>query len=271
MSEHKVKVKRIFFFDSGVGGLSIYRDVNKLNPDIEAYYFFDNEFFPYGNKSEEFIRDRCYRLISEANRRFDLSGIVVACNTASTIVLPTLRSHIGIPIVGVVPAIKPAAILSKNKILGLLATPGTISREYTKKLISKFAQDCSIIKVGKSELAEIAEERLTTGHVDKEAIKLILKPFMNEDKEKRPDTVILGCTHYPFIKDVIAEILPGVRLVDTGEAIGRRVKNVVGKGSYKEVEMKRNRAFYTGELKNYNDRLKMVQSFGFEKLEKFVI
>ncbi|MGN0902552.1 MAG: glutamate racemase [Succinivibrio sp.] len=269
MSAQKVKVKRVLFFDSGVGGLSVIKAVRALNPDIESYYLFDNECFPYGNKSDDFLIRRVDSLIERACRQFELSAIVVACNTASTVALPELRDNISIPIVGVVPAIKPAALVSKNKILGLLATPGTISREYTKNLISSFASDCQVIKVGDPELAVIAEERLSTGHVNRQDIKKILAPFMDQDFSKRPDTIVLGCTHYPFVKDVIANILPDVRLVDSGEAIGRRVKTVIKGSRNIEVENVHDRAFYTGTLNNYSDRLKMVREFGFSDLEKF--
>ena len=115
MSEPKVKAKRVLFFDSGVGGLSVYKAVNALNPDVEAYYLFDNECFPYGNKGDHFLIKRIEALLEKASKIFDLSAIVVACNTASTVALPELRLNIKLPIVGVVPAVKPAAKLSKNK------------------------------------------------------------------------------------------------------------------------------------------------------------
>lgn len=269
MLEPKVKVKRVLFFDSGVGGLSVFKAVKELNNEIEAYYLFDNECFPYGNKTDSFLVERTERLIEKACARFELSAIVVACNTASTVALPELRFHINLPIVGVVPAIKPAAKLSKNKVIGILATPGTLSRKYTQDLIDSFASDCDVIKVGNANLAVIAENRLTTGKVDKKAITKILEPFTNSSVV--PDTVVLGCTHYPFVKDVIQEIMPETRLVDSGEAIGRRVKTVIKEAATIETKEKLDRAFYTGTLENYDDRLQMVRKFGFKKLEKFEI
>lgn len=271
MSESKVKAKRVLFFDSGVGGLSIYRAVRAINNDIEAYYLFDNESFPYGDKEDVFLIDRVKTLIESASNQFDLSAIVVACNTASTVALPELRDHIKLPIVGVVPAIKPAAKISKNKIIGLLATPGTTSRKYTDNLISEFASDCKIIKVGDANLAIIAEKRLSSGFVDKKAIARIVAPFLNKDESKRPDTVVLGCTHYPFVKDVIQEIMPKVTFIDSGEAIGRRVKDVIKGSEYIETQEKKDRVFYTGTLKNFDERLKMVRTFGFKNLEQFNI
>lgn len=271
MSELKVKVKRVLFFDSGVGGLSILRDVMKLNPDIEPYYLFDNECFPYGSKSENFLINRIKNLIQQINSEFNFNAIVIACNTASTVALPSLRSVINIPIVGVVPAVKPAAKLSKNKIIGLLATPGTLSREYTKNLINKFASDCRLICVGDAMLAVIAETRLTTGIVDKESIRKIVQPFLSERLDERPDTVVLGCTHYPFVKDVLAELLPNMKIIDSGEAIGRRVRDVIKNTPILDIKKAKPRAFYTGHLLDYSGRLQMVQKFGFEKLENFSV
>ncbi|MGN1282138.1 MAG: glutamate racemase [Succinivibrio sp.] len=269
MSESKVKVKRVLFFDSGVGGLSIYKAVKELNPKIEAYYLFDNECFPYGDKSDDFIIDRVESLIEKACRQFELSAVVVACNTASTIALPELRGNISIPIVGVVPAIKPAAAVSKNRIIGLLATPGTVSREYTKDLIKNFASDCEVISVGDARLAKIAEQRLSTGYVHEGCIKEIISPFLNRSKELQPDTVVLGCTHYPFVKDVLSKFMPACRFIDSGEAIGRRVKTVISESDSIEVDSITDRAFYTGELANYKERLQMVTRFGFDSLEPF--
>lgn len=271
MSELKVKVKRVLFFDSGVGGLSILSDVMKLNKDIEPYYLFDNECFPYGSKTEDFLINRIKSLIEQINDQFNFNAIVIACNTASTIALPFLRSAIKVPIVGVVPAVKPAAKISQNKIIGLLATPGTLSRAYTKKLIDKFASDCRLICVGDAMLAVIAETRLTTGVVDKDSIKKIVQPFLSEKLEERPDTVVLGCTHYPFVKDVLKELLPGMNIIDSGEAIGRRVKDVIRNTPSLDIKESIPRAFYTGHLLDYEGRLQMVKKFGFEKLEKFTV
>lgn len=148
--------------------------------------------------------------MSEALSKFELSAVVIACNTASTIVLNVLREFMKIPVVGVVPAIKPAAQISKNKIIGLLATPGTISREYTKNLIRDFASDCEVIKIGDANLAVIAENRLSTGHVHSESIAKIIRPFTQIPPDERPDTVVLGCTHYPFVKDVLQTLMPGL-------------------------------------------------------------
>lgn len=271
MLQQKLKLKRILFFDSGVGGLSICQAVKKINPDVEPVYLFDNECFPYGEKSESFLIERVSDILDVAVKKFELSGIIVACNTASTVALPSLRNHISLPIIGVVPAIKPAALLSKKKIIALLATPGTINREYTDNLITNYASDCRVIKIGSARLARIAEDRLTCGNVDETEVAGILSPIINLNKNERPDVIVLGCTHYPFVADVIKRILPDCLLVDSGVAIGKRVDSLFSGSKMLPVEVDKieHRAFYLGKLKNYADRFEMFKHFGFTSLDEF--
>ena len=284
MSEPKVKVKRVLFFDSGVGGLSILREVEKLNPEIESYYLFDNECFPYGNKSDVFIIKRVRELLSEALSKFELSAVVIACNTASTIVLNVLREFMKIPVVGVVPAIKPAAQISKNKIIGLLATPGTISREYTKNLIRDFASDCEVIKIGDANLAVIAENRLSTGHVHSESIAKIIRPFTQIPPDERPDTVVLGCTHYPLLRSTIGEIMgEAVRLVNPAYETALELKRLLTKEDLLSQETKQEEfpyRFYVSDLaekfKQFANSIlpydvEMTQKIDIEKYESSIL
>ena len=195
---------------------------------------------------------------------------MIACNTASTVVLPFVRERISIPVIGVVPAIKPAARLSQKKVIALLATPGTVSRPYTDELIKKYASDCKVIKLGTPVLASIAESRLSTGTVDRKAIEQTVKPLMELKGGDRPDVAVLGCTHYPFIADVLQQLMPDVRFIDSGNAIGRRVRQVLsalGPESFEKPGQPL--AFYTGNLDSYADRLKMVRNFGFADLQQF--
>lgn len=272
MSELKHKVKRVLFFDSGVGGLSVYKEVARHNPDIETYFVFDNECFPYGEKDESFLIERIDNVISRAVERFDLSAIVVACNTASTIALPVLRKNNSLPIVGVVPAVKPAAMLSQKGIIGLLATPGTVKRQYTKQLIDDFARNCEVIAVGDKTLATIAEKRMISGDVDKEGIRKALMPFLSLPEQKQPDVIVLGCTHYPLLQDVMKEIMPDVRFIDSGEAIGRRVRSLLDARDVKvfDTDVIENKAFYTGILKEPEQRKLLFSRFGFNVLERLL-
>lgn len=272
MSDSKHKVKRILFFDSGVGGLSVYKEVAQHNQDIETFFLFDNECFPYGEKDEDFLIQRIDSLITEAVNRFSLSAIVIACNTASTIALPVLRKHNALPIVGVVPAVKPAAMLSQKGIIGLLATPGTVRRQYTKQLIDDFARNCEVIAIGDKTLASIAEKRMISGTVDEDVIKKALSPFWLLPEDSQPDVIVLGCTHYPLLEDVMKKIMPKVRFIDSGEAIGRRVKVLLDAPDVRsfDVETIENRAFYTGVLREPEDRNRLFKKFGFDTLERFV-
>lgn len=278
-------IKKVLFFDSGVGGLSIYKDVVEKNTNLKSFYLFDNEFFPYGNKDEHLLKDRVLSLVKRSIERFDIDLVVIACNTASTTVLPTLRAKLSIPVVGVVPAIKPAAKMSKKKIIGLLATPGTVSREYTKELINKFAKDCKVKLIGSTDLVLIAENKIRGSFVDKSKIKAITDGFF-DDETTVPDVIVMGCTHFPFLKQEILESIDSkydVELIDSGEAIGNRVhsllddeqmylikemenKNILDK--YKEKNTK-SYAFYTGYLDNYEKEREAFLEFGFESLEKF--
>ena len=150
----------VLVFDSGVGGLSVYNEIRQLLPNLHYIYAFDNVAFPYGEKSEEFIVERVVEIVTAVQQRYPLALAVIACNTASTVSLPALREKFAFPVVGVVPAIKPAARLTANGIVGLLATRGTVKRPYTRELIDRFANECRIEMLGSAELVELAEAKL---------------------------------------------------------------------------------------------------------------
>lgn len=237
------KIPKILFFDSGLGGLSVFNEVYKLNPQCAFYYLFDHACFPYGNKSENFLKDRVSQLFNKAIGRLQPDMAVVACNTASTIVLPRLREEFSLPIVGVVPAIKPAAKLSTKKIIGLLATPGTVARAYTDFLINEFAYDCKVLRLGTEELVRLAESYMlnsednphcvaaTTSRFPVELmdkLSKILSPFTSLPREHQPDVVVLGCTHFPLLRSQIHKCLGAdVALVDSGAAIAHRVQQLL--------------------------------------------
>ena len=218
---------KVLFFDSGVGGLSVYCDVMAEYPEIEPCFLFDNAFFPYGDKPSEFIRDRVTSLICRMTELYHFDMTVVACNTASTIALDALRSKISIPVVGVVPAIKPAARLTKKKIIGLLATPGTVARSYTHDLIRDFALGTQVLSIGTTELVRIAEDKLAGLAVSLDEIAEVLAPWTELPERQMPDVIVLGCTHFPHLKNEIHEVMPEAMLIDSGRAIGRRVKSLL--------------------------------------------
>lgn len=214
---------RILVFDSGVGGLSIAGAIRHLLPAWQLMYLADNAFFPYGDQPEHVVVERCVELVAEALRLCPADLVVIGCNTASTVVLPALRERLSCPVIGVVPAIKPAAAQSRNRRIGLLATPATIRRPYLEALIGEFAGDCQIIRVGSSELVRLAEGWMATGTIDAEVLGSILRPL----KEAGVDTIVLGCTHFPLIRPLLESALgTEVALVDSGNAVARRIQSL---------------------------------------------
>ena len=221
----------ILIFDSGVGGLSVYREVSKTLSGHKYLYLFDNACFPYGELSESRLVERVIELFEVFVARHPVDIAIIACNTASTHVLPALRQRLLIPVVGVVPAIKPAAEYSRQYgkgHIGLLATPGTVSRRYTAELIKSFAADLQVSLLGTTELVKMAEDKLSGQPVDMQRLDQILAPWRGTTG---PDTIVLGCTHFPLLADEVSLCLPQARLVDSGEAIARRVSSLLLQGT----------------------------------------
>ncbi|WP_428242001.1 glutamate racemase [Gynuella sp.] len=216
---------RVLVFDSGVGGLSIFAEIKKLVSGVDVFFAADNAAFPYGIREESFLVSRIQQVMTQLQLYCHADIIVVACNTASTAALGMLRAHFDVPVVGVVPAIKPAAEQSQTGKIGLLATPATIARPYTQKLIHDFAPHCELRMVGSSRLVEIAEKKLRAETVDLAEISDILSPFSNFPEM---DRMVLACTHFPLLREEIQQILgEGIICVDSGEAIARRVLSLI--------------------------------------------
>ena len=236
---------RVLVFDSGVGGLSIAEAIRTRLPDASLLYLADNACFPYGDQSAERVEQRCVELITSALARHPVDVVVIACNTASTIVLPALRAAVDVPVVGVVPAIKPAARATVSGRIGLLATPATVSRPYLEQLIADYAPDCELTRVGSSELVRMAENALGDAPVPSSALEPILTPLIEADV----DTVVLGCTHFPLLRPALEQIMgPQVTWVDSGEAIARRVASLLegATGQVHEAGEPQHRLLFTG-------------------------
>jgi len=218
----------IVIYDSGVGGLSIFKEVVQKCPKHNYFFISDNKEFPYGTKAEGNLKKRVVLVCEKIDQHCDPDILIVACNTASTIVLPILRSKYEFSIVGVVPAIKPAAQFSNSKVIGLLATPATVERPYTQTLVKDFANDCEVIDIGSSELVEIAEDKLHGRQVDNQKIETILEPML---ARKSLDTVVLACTHFPLLNREIESVFNAngmsVTLIDSGSAIATRVESIL--------------------------------------------
>lgn len=214
----------ILVFDSGVGGLTIVEAIARALPTAPIAYGCDNAAFPYGPKPEDELVDRVHAVLDALIARCSPQLVVVACNTASTVALPRLRSHYSLQVVGVVPAIKPAAKLSKNRVIGLLATPGTVQRPYTDQLIAEFAPDCTVVRVGSSELVLQAEQKLRGEPVDAALLGELLEPML----QAHADTIVLGCTHFPLLRaELEAAAGRPIAFVDSGDAIARRVRELL--------------------------------------------
>jgi glutamate racemase len=235
----------ILVFDSGLGGLTVMREIVKARPDAHYIYVADDEFFPYGHHGEDQIIARVVPLIGELIEAHSPDLVVIACNTASTLVMSHLRERYDIPFVGTVPAIKPACARSKTKRVSVLGTKGTIKREYTKALIRDFAQGCEIALVGSGELASLAEAALSGIEVSDREISAEIAPcFVGNggDPSARTDTVVLACTHYPLLMDRLVKLAPWpVDWIDPAPAIARRAAELVrlpkGKTDHDGAEM----------------------------------
>jgi glutamate racemase len=216
---------RILVFDSGVGGLSVLDCIAAALPQVELLYAADNAYFPFGTKEESALVARVEKVLTALARRFSPDLIVIACNTASTVALPAVRASVAMPVVGTVPAIKPAAEVSVTRTIGLLGTPGTVRRKYTQALIDEFAADCTVLRHGCAELVELAERKLCGEPVAASAIDDALAGLFEQPGGERVDTVVLACTHFPLLgPELAASRVPRpLRWIDSGTAIARRV------------------------------------------------
>ncbi len=226
------KPPTILVFDSGLGGLTVLREIVRARPDAHYIYVADDAFFPYGHHGEEEIIARVVPLIGELIAAHAPDLVVIACNTASTLVMSHLRAEYKVPFVGTVPAIKPACASSKTKRVSVLGTKGTVKREYTRALIRDFAQGCEVTLVGSPDLASLAEAALSGVEVSDQAISTELSPCFVEDGDAhsaRTDTVVLACTHYPLLMDRLVRLAPWpVNWIDPAPAIARRVLDLLG-------------------------------------------
>jgi len=213
----------ILFFDSGVGGLSVLEPTLKLLPNAPIVYAADSAGFPYGKRSEAEIASRVPALLGRLVERFHPRLAVIGCNTASTIALEHVRSALDLPVVGTVPAIKPAAEMSKTRIIGVLGTEATVRQPYVDDLAARFASDCTIIRHGSPELVELAEAKLAGEDLDVEAVRSAARPMFDADHGDRIDTVVLACTHFPLVQDELKLAFPHVSFVDGGPGIARRI------------------------------------------------
>jgi glutamate racemase len=225
-----LRAPRVTVFDSGLGGLTVLAEIVKARPDVEIVYAADDARFPYGEMGEDELVDRVGVVVANLVEATAPDVVVIACNTASTLVLPPLRAaYPELAFVGTVPAIKPAAEASRSGLISVLATPGTVARDYTLALIRNFAAGCEVQLVGASSLAGVAEQRLHDAPIDIEAVRREIAGCFVQKGERRTDKVVLACTHFPLLLDVLVEISPWeVDFIDPAPAIARRVDALIG-------------------------------------------
>jgi glutamate racemase len=264
--------KQVLIFDSGVGGLSVFQKVSQQTPNVNCFYLFDNANFPYGELEDDFLIDSLTNLLHSFIEHTKIDLIIIACNSASTVALTSLRQSFSIPIVGVVPAIKPAASLTENGVIGLLATPATINRAYTAQLINQFAADKQVLKIGSTQLVKLAELKLHGKIIKQTDIEAVFAPWLQS--KQKPDTIVLGCTHFPLLKEEIASCFDNkIQLVDSGNAIAHRVQQLISENNA-NPKISQHHAYYT---KAYNAAEKqslqaLQQSFiryGFKSLNHY--
>lgn len=202
------------------------KPTRRLLPNAPIVYAADSAGFPYGSRSEAEIASRVPALLGRLVERYHPRLAVIACNTASTIALEHVRSALDLPVVGTVPAIKPAAEISKSRVIGVLGTEATVRQPYVENLAATFASDCTIIRFGSPELVELAEAKLAGEPISLDAVKAAVKPMFEETRGNQIDTIVLACTHFPLLEDELQSSFPDVTFVDGGPGIARRIASL---------------------------------------------
>ena len=265
MSAPPLSRKPVLLFDSGVGGLSVLARVRVHRPEAPIVYCADNAGFPYGTKSEAELNARVPLLLGRLVERFDPCLVVIACNTASTIALATVRQALALPVVGTVPAIKPAAALSQSRVIGLLGTQATVRQPYVDALIRDFAADCTVLRHGSAALVQLAEDHLRGVAQPLSAYADALAGLFNHPGAAQMDTVVLACTHFPLVQAQLAQVSPPhIRWVDSGDGIAKRVVHWTSGMQWAPMT---DRAVFTKAGDEIDALLPALARFGLEQVE----
>ncbi len=260
----------VLVLDSGIGGMTVVKAIRELGGAVSVTYISDNACFPYGGMKTEVLTERIYTLIEQALDRFEFDAVVIACNTASTVVLDVLRKAFSIPFIGVVPPIKTAGEVSRTRVIGLLATEGTVRGNYVDTLIKDFAADCRVIRVECPDLAALAEDKARGREVDRARLRSALVPLTAPELAAM-DVVVLGCTHYPILRvELEEEFRPGVRWLDPARPVADRLLQVLEK---ERIGTKDRNAFaggdvvfFTGEQEPPEDMRPFLEDMGFSHI-----
>ncbi|WP_332061048.1 glutamate racemase [Bartonella sp. CB74] len=254
----------LLFFDSGIGGLTVLREVRVLIPEAQFIYVADDAGFPYGNWEENILKKRILRIFTNLLTLYNPALCVVACNTASTLMMADLRQKFPhIFFVGTVPAIKLAAKQTKSGLISVLATPGTVQRAYTHELINSFAGQCHVQLVGSEKLAAFAENYVRGQPVDSEELRYEISPCFVEKNGKYTDIIVLACTHYPFLIHLFREqALWSVEWIDAAKAIAKYTRSLLPRRTHhKNIKKNKDFALFTSQnITSSTERL--LQEFG---------
>ncbi|MDB5395566.1 MAG: glutamate racemase [Rhodospirillales bacterium] len=255
-------------FDSGVGGLSVMREIAALLPQIRLTYAADNAAFPYGTKTESELVARVSAVIGTLVDTIAPDIVVIACNTASTTALEAVRKFLKVPVIGVVPAVKPAAAASQSRVIGLLGTRATVASPYTATLIAQFAACCTVLTHGSPELVEAAERKMQGLPVDMVEIASVLQRLFGQPGGDRLDTIVLGCTHFPLLgAELVAAAAHPVAWMDSGAAIARRVAAMLGPIEPAALSYRpAHRAIFTAESQAVDRMRGCLATFGLREI-----
>lgn len=258
----------ILLFDSGVGGLTVHAAVRKLLPDAPIIYAADLAGLPYGTKSEAEIAARVAGLLGRMSERYQPRLVCIACNTASTIALGMVRDVLEVPIVGTVPAIKPASAITKTGTIGLLGTQATVRQAYVDNLEAEFAADKRLLRHGASGLVRAAEAKLRGEEVDRSVIQSAVATLRAMDGGDQIDTVVLACTHFPLLTEELgAEFGDGVSFVDGADGIARRIAHLTKGQAFDPAAP--SFAVSTGDLAQFERLSQTLHNYGFDDLRAF--
>lgn len=258
----------VLMFDSGVGGLSVLAELRKVLPQAPVIYAADNAGLPYGTKTEAQIAARVAGLLGRMTERFHPRLVCIACNTASTIALGMVREVLEVPIVGTVPAIKPAAAMTQTGVIGLLGTEATIRQAYVDRLETEFAKGKILLRAPAPELVEAAERLLCGQTVDPGVYTRAADRLRTQPGGDRIDTVVLACTHFPLLQDGLADAFgPGVTFCHGAAGIAQRIAFLTQGQVFARDEP--DRALFTGNIDNCDAIETALADYGIDRIEKF--
>lgn len=257
---------QVLVFDSGVGGLSVVRELRALMPNLHIDYVADDAFRPYGEKTISQLKSRLPGLLRNLQSTLFPDIVVLACNTASTAALEEIRAKLDIPVVGVVPAIKPAALISRSKTIAVLGTPGTVKRKYVKDLITEFADGCDVKLHGSSELVHLAERKLQGEKISGQDIWREIAPIFAQAGKAQIDAVVLACTHFPLLKEELSSVASyPLNWIDSGAAIAKRTQFLLSSMNTRASKPAHPQTAFSIGGEVTPARKQMFQCFGFEK------